>query len=134
MHIRLGDYKNSEGFGVLKSKYFLQGLTKFDLIDEKKEIWLFSDEPREALSLIPKKYHNRIFVVPDSVKETSLQFELMRNCQNYIISNSTFSWWAAFLSHNKKSQVCVPDRWFKSVSEPFELVPPNWQRVTSYFE
>ena len=52
----------------------------------------------------------------------------MSNCEEHIIANSSFSWWGAWLSSNKKT--FAPKHWFKN-SENSDLniediVPKEW--------
>jgi hypothetical protein len=80
----------------------------------------------KALELIPNKEH--IYVVSDNMpwcRET-LKIEnvkfvdysgldalwLLSLCKNFVISNSTFSWWGAFLGEKPDSVVVAPDVWF----------------------
>ncbi|MGD1060835.1 MAG: alpha-1,2-fucosyltransferase, partial [Methanomassiliicoccales archaeon] len=52
-------------------------------------------------------------------------------CENNIISNSTFSWWGAYLNKNPDKAVVAPARWLKEGSglEEKDTVPSSWVRV-----
>jgi hypothetical protein len=56
-------------------------------------------------------------------------WDLMRHFSAYIISNSTFAWWAAFLRENQGAPVYAPDPWFQGMASPNKLIPEDWTRV-----
>ena len=64
----------------------------------------------------------------DDFNETISTFASMLNYRHYIISNSSFSFWAAFLSSTRESIVIVPDPWFKNNNHPL-LKKENWITV-----
>ena len=40
------------------------------------------------------------------------QLWILSMCQNFVLSNSSFSWWAAYLSRHPNKIVVAPETWF----------------------
>jgi len=131
IHIRLGDYKNEVDFGLLDESYFNTHLLNEWSTGRYKKVWLFSDEPDLALNYISSVDREHIRVLDSPEYSTSTTFDLMRLGNGYIISNSTFSWWAAFLARNQSAKVIAPKPWFKNLVEPNLMIPPTWTRVNA---
>lgn len=53
------------------------------------------------------------------------EFFLMSSCRNQIISNSTFSWWAAYLNKNKDKTVIAP--FIENASS--NIYPDGWRVI-----
>jgi hypothetical protein len=59
-------------------------------------------------------------------------FYLMRLCRHYVIANSTFSWWAAWLGQYQLKTVCVPSVWNREeIRFPRGLFPDSWKVISS---
>jgi hypothetical protein len=54
-----------------------------------------------------------------------IDLELMRCCKYFIIPNSTFSWWGAWLSTFKDKIVIAPERWI-TYEKTNLRIPHNW--------
>ncbi|EHC0071351.1 alpha-1,2-fucosyltransferase [Escherichia coli] len=52
----------------------------------------------------------------------------MSKCKNNIISNSSFSWWAAWLNENKNKTVIAPSKWFKKDIK-HDIIPESWVKL-----
>jgi len=129
VHIRLGDYKNEPGFGLLSQRYFNSLMQSELAAGVYGKVWVFSDEPKLASKYLESVDPSRLRVIESTDNSTATTFEIMRLGRGYIISNSSFSWWAAFLAHDSTAKVVAPYPWFKDIEEPEELIPIEWIRV-----
>lgn len=132
VHVRLGDYLEADKFGILPADYYSKAINEAFQNGDYNRIWLFSDGPIQALSRIPEQFQPIVRVIPDLEGSTSLTFEVMRLGDGFVIANSTFSWWAAAISRNRYAPVYCPDKWFKEIESPRDLIPPHWQRIASW--
>ncbi len=128
VHVRLGDYRNEPTFGLLTKEYYAEALELHRRLNSINRIWVFSDEISFAKDLIPTEWHDRIRWIHEVDQSTAATFEAMRLGTGYVIANSTFSWWAAMLSHNNPL-VVAPEPWFVGQSQPLGLIPSNWATI-----
>lgn len=136
LHVRLGDYLHESDFGILSETYYVNALTKIDTEWFNRDIWIFSDDINLAKLRLSNladqaKSINWIGAINHSTVET---WYLMRHATDFVIANSTFSWWAAFLRQNQKGIVCAPQPWFKGMESPVDLIPSMWLRENAFTE
>lgn len=127
VHIRRGDYEAEDSFGLLTRDYYVEAIN--ELLSKKSfsSIWVFTDSPNEIPQYFPPHLSTKIFIAPEEL-DTAETFELMRYAKAYIIANSTFSWWAAYLSYAKNAIIYAPDPWFKNIQDPARLIPASWEK------
>lgn len=125
--VRRGDFftdKNSKKYGVCSPNYYIKAKEYFDKQNLDNTIYFcFSDDIewcKENLNFTDK---NVIFVSQDMPVYETLR--LMFHCKNFILSNSTFSWWGQFLSKSKDKIVISPARWNNDGYDT-NLIDKNW--------
>jgi hypothetical protein len=109
--------------------YFENAMHKSLTENPESRFWVFSDDfdfIRQELS--PGLLSNCRFI-EDQPDNAAAHLELMRHGYSYVLSNSTFSWWGAFLSYSSSPLVMCPNDWFATKSNPSLLIPDNWIRV-----
>jgi hypothetical protein len=129
VHIRLGDYLQEPNFGVLSSDYYERAISFLTDKYEFGALWVFSDDIEKAKVFFPKKYIADCRWMGDQTVDSAVTLETMRFGRGYVIGNSSFSWWAAFLSYSNNPPVVAPNPWFTGMEEPYELCPPHWIRI-----
>ena len=129
MHIRLTDYEQEETFGIPDLNYYAES---FKLLQEERKIgrvWIFTDDQEKAREQLPKEITSGARWIPEVAGSAACTLEVMRLAENYIIGNSTFSWWAAFLPAESDKIVIAPSPWFKEYEENRDLIPLKWGRI-----
>jgi len=129
VHLRLNDYKLEKSIGILSSKYYDEALTKMLEMAKSRNIWIFSDEPTEVNQYVKPPRDYRIRVIGDNGLNPAETLELMRYGSAYVIANSTFSWWAAFLSYERRCPTIMPAPWFQNMPSPIGIKPQNWIEI-----
>lgn len=130
VHIRRGDYKSYRGGACLSLKYYYSAINYLrSASDSNREIMIFTDDidycKEKFSSYCNIKYFSELFHLSD-INE----FYAMTKGDSYIIANSTFSWWAAYLSNSIHKVVIAPvvDQW-KS-----EFYLPEWIKLDTEIE
>jgi hypothetical protein len=118
LHIRRGDYtieENSKHHGLLTDEYFSSILENFE---NDSSLMIYSDSP---IQIAKMGFVQSNFRVKESVaKEPWETLALLSAHKVIVISNSTFSWWAAFLSDAEI--VYFPSEWMPNKPTPPELL------------
>lgn len=106
IHVRRGDYVNTI-FDVCTKDYYLKGVELLNKKYKNLKFYIFSNDIKWCKDNI--KVDNVTYVEGNSAIE---DLKLMYSCKYFIISNSTYSWWAQYLSKRAKS-VIAPSKWSK---------------------
>lgn len=130
VHFRIGDYSNHPGMGILDPEYFVEGIRRLSSHTTSDEIWLFSDEPMKALRILKEKGMDNLVLVPTLDAASTL--EIMRLGSGFVISNSTFSWWAASLRYDPTAKVIAPSPWFRTQESPKFIYMKDWILLRSW--
>ncbi|MDT2822151.1 alpha-1,2-fucosyltransferase [Enterococcus devriesei] len=114
--VRRGDFvkdkKISKTHNVINAQYFEDSISYMNSILKDPVYIIFSDDIEWAKENINfGKYKVYSEYGNDEVYE---KLRLMYSCKHFIISNSTFSWWAQYLGRNKEKIVISPERWFNN--------------------
>jgi hypothetical protein len=117
-------------YGACGIDYYRNALSKLSCECGAATAYLFSDDAKWAREnvqfMATPGCTIRVIEEADPLKS----FYLMRQCRHFILANSTFSWWAAWLGEHPGKTVYVPSVWNQGEKRfPSELFPENWSVV-----
>ncbi|MBC7429401.1 MAG: alpha-1,2-fucosyltransferase [Bacteriovorax sp.] len=126
IHVRKGDYTNSVNAKIYfncEPDYFAKAAELISAKVSNPKFFIMSNDNdwvRKNFNFL-KDY--TILEINDPV----LSFKVMGQFSNFIISNSTFSWWPAFLT--KSQNVYAPKKWFLDEQKNINIYPDHWEKV-----
>ena len=97
---------------------------------DSPKFFVFADNPQWVKENFSWLDYTLVDWNPSAGPGSHLDMQLMSLCHHNIISNSTYSWWSAFLNENPDKVVVLPRQWFnpssceQSTSEPVQC--PGW--------
>lgn len=138
VHVRRGDVLRNpdNSINVLPAAYYNDGIASLD----SASVVVFSDDPRWCREFVPgaavyfegishPEAHTADYDTADVYDW--LDLFLQARCDQHVCSNSSYSWWGAWLSGNKHPR--YPSRWYGVEFAPridFKLmIPEGWQEI-----
>jgi hypothetical protein len=112
IHVRRGEYLQFPEIHPTISVEYIQEALK--IIGEYSTVFLFTEDESRwpgSRDFVMNNFSFPNVVFPNEDQDWK-ELYLMGLCENHIISNSTFSWWATFLNKNKNKKIVCPSRWF----------------------
>lgn len=129
VHVRRGDYVTNSSaakfHGTCSIEYYLNAINLLRKIVDKPQFYLFSDDMDWVRMNI--NFGDDIHYVKSAYpQDAQHDFLLMRQCKHFIIANSTYSWWPAWLGSDAEKIVIAPENWFIKKIDTKSLFPESW--------
>jgi len=122
LHIRRKDYLINPNHFFVGMEYYEEALSKFS---DDTEVIVFSDDPQWCME--QELFADDRFMVSEN-DNGYVDMCLMSMCSDFIIANSSFSWWAAWLAN--KGRVIAPKKWFPNDDKSIvDLYPETWEVI-----
>jgi len=117
IHIRRGDYVNHPGFWNITPEYIQEAFNHFN--DDEYTFLIFSDDIEWCKQIFPEGV---MFIEGNQFEDLCL----MSLCDHNVISNSSYSWWGAYLNQNENKKIISPKNWFIPAKPLDDLYPKEW--------
>ena len=124
IHIRGGDFLKISNFNICKLDYYKKAI-KYALSKGHKSFKIISEDEKYGKAILKelKKYFIDLKISILNSNSIKNDFNIIRSSNFAILSNSTFSWWASFLS-TKKREFIVPENF--SIKEKRIILPNEY--------
>lgn len=134
VHVRRGDYLQYPNINPLATREYYEKAIGYLWLRGYKKFLVFSDD----LPWCKKEFQDPAYKGVEFLYSTGdsilRDLSLMSGCEHNIMSNSTFSWWGAYLNQNPDKIVICPheDNYYGPANKHLDvstLYPPEWIRI-----
>jgi hypothetical protein len=130
--VRRGDYvKFPDTQGICTLDYYKRALETLAARVPNARVFVFSDDIpwcRTNLDVLPP---HSTFVPNDTPDAPEEHLRLLSHCRHFILANSTFAWWGAWLSRHPGKVIIAPSKWMQAADRYADILPPQWLRVSA---
>ncbi|CAG1023235.1 O-antigen biosynthesis glycosyltransferase WbnK [Patescibacteria group bacterium] len=131
LHIRRTDYifkkSASQHFIHLDNGYYSKAIEIIKEMVKNPIFYIFSDDIDWVKNEMQFSTTDIIYCDINDHDHGYEDMRLLQNCKYFIIANSTFSWWGAWLSEYKDKIVIAPKQWFQNeVKNPIDINLNEW--------
>jgi len=130
VNVRRGDFVANPTHGTMRIQYYQDGLKR--LVDKisSLQIFVFSDDIQWCKQNLI--FETPTFFVGDDYAGEKFgdYLHLMTLCKYFIIPNSAFGWWAAWLCSFPEKTIIAPKQWFQDDQhDTRDVIPDHWIRI-----
>jgi len=122
VHFRRGDYlsvkQNNLDLNICTEGYYKKGMRYIAEHVANPVFYIFSDDIDWIKTNVKFEYSVKYIDYGNTAHE---ELRLMYNCKHFVIPNSTFSWWASYLSDNQKKIVIAPSYWNRRYKDKHDI-------------
>lgn len=134
VNVRRGDFVSDEKtrkfHGYMDAEYYTSGLKRLRQTGAFDHVFVFSDEPEWCASNLHLPGNIEVVAHRFAGPHFTHYIHLMASCSGFVIPNSTFGWWGAWLSNVSGNQIVSPRNWFADKSvDTTDLIPNSWVRL-----
>jgi len=130
LNVRRTDFLKVDNLNVTDLDYFIKAANHMAKKLVKPVFYIFSDDVHWCRRNIDLEFP--IYIVSHQHKGDKFgnYLQLMTKCKHFIIPNSSFAWWAAWLNMNPEKMVIAPKNWFRNPKIiTTDLIPSTWIRM-----
>lgn len=129
IHVRRGDYLLAKK--IIDDSYFENAIQRIKNHVEYPKFNVFTDDKEWVKSSPIFKNVENIYSSSSSKEDTITTFSLMLKNKHFIISNSTYSYLAAYFKSDNDSIVTIPEPWMPNNAKNYNIYPENWLKIKS---
>lgn len=128
---RKTDYVNLSDFDTCAEPYYERAFKKMKELVPNAKFFVTSDDI-EWVRKNAKLPAGSVLVSDKTTINYVEEMKIISHCRHFIIPNSTFAWWTAWLSpYRKTSNVIAPAIWSKkyNLTQFKDITPTHWLRI-----
>jgi len=128
IHIRRGDYLTNPRHNTETEQYYKKAVEIIESKISNPVFFVFSDDIDWVKANMSLNYETNFIDFNDALTNFE-DLRLMSACKHNVITNSSFSWWGAWLNDNKDKVVIAPQKWFNDDSNTQDIIPNTWIKI-----